>query len=268
MPPRNRLAWFTAALAIAACAAYSVWIEPHWIQVTEHDLRRVPETERIRIVQLSDLHLAPRDGSWTDLVKAIEGTKPDLIILSGDVIDTPDALPLLQSFLSGLGGFPVIAVLGNWEHWSGVDLEALRAVYEQRPLTHLLVNRLVTMPIRNRVIHIGGLDDFTAGHPDGSALGRPPTEGAAVLVQHSPGFFEGAGAEASRSTYDLCLAGHTHGGQITLLGLPLWTPPGSGSFRSGFYKTPTCRLYVSRGLGTSILPIRFGARPEIAVFDL
>jgi len=51
------------------------------------------------------------------------------------------------------------------------------------------------------------------------------------------------------------------------LGLVMWTPRGSGSYTAGFYETKLCPLYVSAGLGTSLLPVRFGARPEIAVFD-
>ena len=66
----------------------------------------------------------------------------------------------------------------------------------------------------------------------------------------------------------ICLSGHTHGGQVTLFGRPFWTPRGSGRFVAGWYETPSCRLYVSRGVGMSILPIRFGARPEVAVFEL
>jgi len=52
-----------------------------------------------------------------------------------------------------------------------------------------------------------------------------------------------------------------------LFGLVLYTPPGSGSYKAGFYKTASCDLYVSKGLGTSVLPFRLGARPEIAVFE-
>ena len=68
--------------------------------------------------------------------------------------------------------------------------------------------------------------------------------------------------------FALCLAGHTHGGQVALFGFALWTPRGSGNFTAGRYDSTMCPIYVSRGIGTSILPIRLGARPEIAVFTL
>ena len=68
--------------------------------------------------------------------------------------------------------------------------------------------------------------------------------------------------------FSLCLSGHTHGGQITFAGWAPFRPVGSGHFVRGFYDVPGCRLYVSRGLGTSVLPFRWGSAPEIAVFDL
>ena len=72
----------------------------------------------------------------------------------------------------------------------------------------------------------------------------------------------------SGQKFALCLSGHTHGGQVAFMGWAPLRPAGSGRFVQGFYEVPGCRLYVSRGVGTSILPIRWGAPPEIAVFDL
>ncbi|NTU65418.1 MAG: hypothetical protein HGB05_18960 [Chloroflexi bacterium] len=64
------------------------------------------------------------------------------------------------------------------------------------------------------------------------------------------------------------MSGHTHAGQLTLFGWSLWTRPGSGSYVAGWYDTPFCPLYVSKGIGTSLVPARLFARPEIAVFGL
>jgi len=66
----------------------------------------------------------------------------------------------------------------------------------------------------------------------------------------------------------LSLSGHTHGGQVPFFGSPLMLPPGSGAYNHGLYVTQYGPLYVSRGIGTSELPLRIGARPEIAEFDL
>jgi hypothetical protein len=248
---------------VAALAAYAVAVEPVWIEVSDHDLRADPGTPPIRVAQLSDLHLRALGRREAAVAARIAELQPDVLLLSGDVVDRADGLPVLSRFLATLGRTPVLAVLGNWEYWSHVDLAALRATYTARPDTYLLVNAAASLELSGRTLHVIGLDDATAGHP--AAVTVPPGQGTTVVLAHSPGYF---GEAAGLAHADLCVAGHTHGGQVTLFGFAPWTPPGSGPYRAGFYDTPACRLYVSRGVGTSILPIRFGARPEIAVFEL
>jgi predicted MPP superfamily phosphohydrolase len=246
---------------------YGLWVEPNWMDVSIHDMRADKAGDRIRVVQLSDLHIRDfgrRESEVTNRVKALE---PDLVILSGDVIDRQDRLPTLHSFLAALGGVPTVAVLGNWEYWADIDLPALRDEYRHHGIA-LLVNEVASYRVRLRTLHIAGLDDFTAGQPDVGLFNAPFEGGTAVVVQHSPGYFDELPANIRSRPFNLCLAGHTHGGQMTFFGWPIWRPPGSGRFASGLYETTACRLYVSRGVGTSLLPVRFGARPEIAVFDL
>ena len=69
------------------------------------------------------------------------------------------------------------------------------------------------------------------------------------------------------SRFSVCLSGHTHGGQVAFGGWAPWLPVGSGRFVAGFYDVPGCRLFVSRGVGTSVLPLRLGAQPEVVVFE-
>lgn len=112
-----------------------------------------------------------------------------------------------------------------------------------------------------------GVDDFTAGLPDipkAIALG----DELRLVVQHSPGWFESGQMAGRTRLASLCISGHTHGGQLTYLGKVLWTPRGIGRFTGGLYELPACPLFVSRGIGTSILPLRLGARPEIVLFLL
>jgi hypothetical protein len=127
-----------------------------------------------------------------------------------------------------------------------------------------LINQTANIAIKDREFKFVGLDDFTAGKPKTSLIQRPTSDPTTIVLQHSPGQFH---RTIGITKDQICLSGHTHGGQVTFFGKALWTPPGSGDFLAGWYATAECRLYVSRGIGTSILPIRFGARPEIAVFD-
>jgi predicted MPP superfamily phosphohydrolase len=260
---------YRIALGVLAflLTVYAMWIEPNWIQINHHDMRSNKDTDRIRIVQLSDLHIQQMGEREIAVVDQVKALTADLVVLSGDVIDKPDRLPELHKFLGALVGTPTVAVLGNWEYWSGVDLGALREEYHHHGI-RLLVNDRTSYQVRQRTLHVLGIDDFTAGDPDYRLLNMPIEEETSILVQHSPGYFDRLPADFSSDQFRLCIAGHTHGGQITLLGRPLWKPPGSGSFASGLYDTRACKLFVSKGIGTSLLPIRFGARPEIAVFDL
>ena len=296
------------AVVMILVGVYAVWIEPNWIDVSIHDMRSDKAGDGIRIVQLSDLHIQDLSRREVEVANRVKALKPDLVILSGDVIDRQDRLPMLHSFLAALGDTPIVAVLGNWEYWADVDLHALRDEYRHHGI-RLLVNEVATYRVRVRTLQIAGMDDFTAGQPDSGLMNAPFEGGTAVLVQHSPGyFFEKLPTNLRSRIFNLCLSGHTHGGQqaqvflgvaalgnvlhrafvadeapagvpltlsghthggqITLFGWPIWRPPGSGPFASGFYETTACKLYVSKGLGTSLLPVRFGARPEIAVFDL
>ena len=66
----------------------------------------------------------------------------------------------------------------------------------------------------------------------------------------------------------LVLAGHTHGGQIAPFGRAFYTPPGSGSYLRGWYRNGKYAMYVMRGVGTTVIPMRIGARPELLVLDL
>jgi predicted MPP superfamily phosphohydrolase len=89
------------------------------------------------------------------------------------------------------------------------------------------------------------------------------------LLEHSPGFFgKPLDAVPEAAQFMLGLSGHTHGGQIAVFGSPIMLPPGSGKYNSGLYATKYGPLYVSRGIGTSEIPLRIGARPEIAEFEL
>lgn len=246
------------------------WRSSFNLEITLHDMRRPSQATSFRVVQLSDLHLQRFGEAEKSIVTQVQALQPDLVVLTGDAIDRADALPVLKDFLAALDSIPVVAVPGNWEHWSGVDFPALITLFANQSNGRFLLNERLLFTSGGREIHLIGLDDFTAGQPDARLLSHGSSEDVAVLVQHSPGFFESpeVNRRMSQQRFSLCLSGHTHGGQITVGGWAPFRPVGSGRFVAGFYDVPGCRLYVSKGLGTSILPLRWGTAPEIAVFDL
>ena len=257
-----------ALVGITGLLTYSTLVEPYRIEVVRHDMRKADASENLRVIQVSDLHLRDFGKHEEDLAEQIKALDADVVILTGDAIDREKAQPWLSAFIEALGHTPVLHVLGNWEHWSGLSEEALT-----RTGARLLLNEKWILQKGERRLEVIGLDDHTAGQPDLGLLDRNDASLSAlttVLVQHSPAFFGQASVHQRMGSarFDLCLAGHTHGGQVALLGWAPLKPPGSGDFTAGFYDVPGCRLYVSRGLGTSILPIRLGSVPELVVFDL
>lgn len=284
---------------LISLGVYGFFIEPTWVEVTYHrppnkglaitnySWARANEPAsgwkpRLRVVQISDLHLHRFGRTEEKMVEIINALNPNLLLLTGDVADRPESLPVLDAFLQKFIVKNKYAILGNWEYWGAVDFKELRGIYDRHGVT-LLVNECVEYSNDGFIYQVAGLDDFTAGTPDErriyeickdesdkqvTAYLKPntPRPKALILMQHSPGYFAGR-APLEKRMHWLTVSGHTHGGQVTFFGFPLWTPPGSGSFVSGRYVTGYRDLYVSRGVGTTVAPLRFGSRPEIAVFD-
>lgn len=260
----KRLPAIFLLLLLVGLVVYARYIEPNWLQVTHTPIGSSKDQKALVVVQISDLHLQKVTTLERSVFQLVREIKPDLLVLTGDIIDGPESLSNLDEFLIGIDATHKVAVLGNWEYWSGVDLARLREIYRSHDVS-LLVNETVNYQINGRSLVVHGIDDYTAGNPRIKFNQRQSSE-TSILIQHSPGFFEENLDELAKAT--LCLSGHTHGGQITAFGWPLWTPRGSGEFKSGLYQTTTCPLFVSKGIGTSIVNFRFGARPEIAVFTI
>lgn len=267
--PVTRRAFLHAGCCAAGIAAVDgIAIEPSWLDVAEHDvpIPRLPAAlQGFRIAHLSDIHLRALGSVHEKAIDAIRGLAPDLVVLTGDSIEGEGSLGVLEEFCRSLAapGREVLATVGNWEHWGHVPLQRLSEVYA-RAGARLLGNESVLL---KRGLSIVATDDFCSGNADvRAALAKVPSAPARLFLTHAPGVFETLPPGAPR--FDLGLAGHTHGGQIRALGTAVWVPPGSGRFRSGMYDTAHGRVYVSRGVGTSVLPVRFTCRPELPVFRL
>ncbi|MEZ4226080.1 MAG: metallophosphoesterase [Polyangiaceae bacterium] len=267
-PPRflTRRALLRGGLAAAVGgSAYAVGVEPRWLDVSEHDIAvpgLTPALSGLRIAQLTDVHLTSLGMLERKVIAAVRAHRPQIVVLSGDVVDSESAFGALRELVGELArsGAAVLATLGNWEHWGNVPVDALARVYSAAG-ARLLVNEAV----RVHGLHVLGTDDALAGQPKLRAAEGMAAREASLLVTHSPGFLD-------RSTpnfrFSLCVAGHTHGGQGRIGSFAPLVPPGSGRFVSGRYDTPLGAAYVSRGIGTSVLPARIGARPELPIFRL
>jgi uncharacterized protein len=262
--------WKTVVVAFGAFVVlcYGYFIEPYWIEVTHHESNAGMGKIGIRVVQISDLHLQEIGKRELAVIDVLKELHPDVVVFTGDVIDRAESLKIFQEFLSSLPSIHRVGVLGNWEYWSDADLQELKSIYEGNKGSRLLVNESVQYEIKGKSVQVVGLDDFTAGYPSLSISPRAAAVDVSIFLEHSPGFFDTSDFKNLKpNQFDFCLSGHTHAGQVTLFSFALWTPRGSGHYKRGLYETSACPLYVSRGVGTSLVGMRLGARPEVAVFD-
>jgi uncharacterized protein len=282
------LGGFGAAVTTTSVAGRAILVEPDLLSVTRHHVgaavaAAVPS--RLSVVQLSDLHLERIGAHEERIAAAVRAQRPDLIVFTGDSIDGPSALGVLEEFLGMLdAGTRKLSVVGNREHTGGVDLRELGRVYARHGC-ELLINDVAEMRINGRRVLVTGLDDLIAGTPDPArALVGTDTTPNHLLLAHCPAQrdairWERVSPVATAQipdgpTVDLApyraqwmLAGHTHGGQIAPFGWAPFRPRGSGRYVSGWYRDVAPAMYVSRGLGTSGIRARHRAVPELPVFQ-
>lgn len=251
-----------AGVAAAAAGVHGFALEPGRLTVSHERIGSPERGPSVRLAILTDLHLKRVSSFHERLAAAVSEANPDAVVIVGDAIDDRDHLPLLRDFLALLPERGTrIATLGNWEYWSQVDVRALARTYEQAE-TRLLVNQSYTLA-DGQILY--ATDDSLAGHPNLDELNEID-DGEVVLLSHCPAFRDAlSGVDTSRVR--AMISGHTHGGQISLAGWAPIRPPGSGRYTAGWYRGDGVPLYVSRGLGTSVLPVRFGSPPELVVME-
>lgn len=268
---RRRFISIILGLIPSAILIDSLWIEKYFIEVNEFFLgKATPDSSSIKVIQVSDLHLQKVESKHHRLATKINEVKPDLILFTGDAIDKAENLSALDDFLKLLDDtVQKVAILGNWEYWGNIDLIHLRKIYEQHKCT-LLVNESKQFTFQNRTIAITGTDDFVGGQADiTKAMSNYVTSDHHIILNHCPEYSEVVQEKLSKSIpTDVILSGHTHGGQINIFSYIPFLPPGSGRFVKGWYREQTPPIYVSKGIGTSKVHARFGARAEVAVFHL
>lgn len=250
-PARRRWKrWALVALVAAPplLAVYAFWIEPYWVQVTRHEVGTGPR--EVVVLHLTDLHFSEPGIRERRVLEIVEETKPDLIVITGDSILHGYDQAAFTAFMSRLQApLGVYACMGNWEDWVGPSVAECYA----RAGVRLLDNR--TAILEEPGIEIVGLSTGRANVPDGTGRFR-------IALCHYPIILP----PASRKGVDLVFAGHTHGGQVRLPFVgALAVPFDCGPYECGWYEEGATRMYVSRGVGTSILGVRFHCRPEVAI---
>jgi predicted MPP superfamily phosphohydrolase len=223
---------------------------------------------RLRVAFASDLHagrMTPT-GTIAAALEALQEAAPDLILLGGDfVCSRAEELELIAPHLRRLRApAGVFAVTGNHDH--GADVGTITARLEANGIS-VLRNRSVRLAEPFNNVLLVGLDDHLGGRPCAAAARWDPTCATLLLIHQPSGLLD-----AGDRPFDLALAGHTHGGQITLPGgLAPLTASGalSRTYHAGRYSLSAEQvLCVSVGVGHSLLPLRLGPRTEVLIVDL
>ena len=241
--------------AVAASALAYGWFEAGWLRtrVLELPVEGLPAAlDGLRVAHLSDFHFGPRSRGRAAGLRAAEWVRqrrPDLVVVTGDLLSRSGGRRDLDAALGGLDAY---AVLGNHDVAVTRDPFSRAAELEGLPAT-LLVGESRTVRLRELEVQIAGTEPYL-----GAAV--PAADEAAafrILLSHYP--------RLRAPGYQLVLAGHMHAGQIVL------PYPGGrirfahlrAQFSQGVYRREGVTLHVSPGLGTTFVPFRIFARPEV-----
>ncbi|MED3498044.1 metallophosphoesterase [Brevibacillus agri] len=266
--------WLGGLVGLGLVAGtYGYAWERTWLQIERVALslpRLSKSFDGCKLVQFSDVHLGHycKPEQLQGILDLIQNEQPDMICFTGDIVDLETqsfsaAVPMLAELQAPLGKF---AVLGNHDYRAGQQ-HAIRQGWAAAGF-EVLDNRHVAVGKNGDSLYIAGIDDALNGVPDlPKALVGIPEAASVILLAHEPDFAD----EAARYPVDLQLSGHSHGGQVRLpfVGHVL-TPKLAAKYVKGLYRAGDNQMpvYVNRGLGTTILPVRFLCRPELTVFTL
>jgi hypothetical protein len=261
--------WLVGVLLVLAVSLLAWgWFEAGWLRrrVLEVELDGVPPgLDGLRIAHLSDFHLGVPSRGRIAVEQAVEWVverKPDLVCITGDLVSRRSGLPLLEELLRKLDG--CFVVLGNHDLASSRDPFSQRVEPEELSAVEgvtLLTDESIDVSLRGHRVQLIGVDPRTYA----ARKARPDTmtdesTDLRILLCHFPGI-----ARRIPPAFHLALAGHLHAGQIVV-------PFPGGKMRlahlgarqvEGIFRYGPMALHISPGLGTTFVPFRFFARPEV-----
>lgn len=289
--------WIAGSLVTAGAAtlAYASLVERNLFTLRRYDVPVLPaDAEPFRILHLSDLHLTPGQQRKQQWVAALAGTDPDLVIVTGDNLAHPDAVPAVERAYGPLFDYPGAFVFGSNDYAGPVWHNPLGYLQRGRPgeirgeplpyedLRALLTgagwadlnNARTTLKAGGRTVELVGVDDPHVSLDDYPSVAGPASPDADLHLglTHSPEprILDAMAADG----FPLLLAGHTHGGQVRVPGVgALVTNCGlDRRLARGLHRWPATGaawVHVSAGVGTHpTAPIRFACRPEASLLTL
>ena len=269
----KKRAWIVAGAAAAALAVPFGWWQNNGLTVSRYEYRS-PKVgaalDGATVLQISDLHNHQFGEGQGRLLAAVAGLEPDLVVVTGDMVDChrTDPAPALELVRGLVALAPVYYVTGNheWVLSSQVRGELLTGLEEAGAT--VLEDRVTRVALGEGYLTLAGLSD---GSLKGDALERLaadfPRGELTLLLAHEPQHLERYAATGA----DLVFSGHAHGGQVRLPLVGGLYAPGQGvlpELTEGIHTAEGTTLVVSRGLGNSTFPLRLFNRPEVVTVTL
>ncbi len=278
---RRRRRWFVIALVLILLILSYPFIEARFLLTVDRaslkSAHLPSDIGHLRVVYLSDIHYGffYSDADLNNLVSRINQLKPDIVLFGGGyATDNLSAVRFFQRLPSIHARYAMLGVIGETDRGeTDFELSHLQDVMRDAGVKPL-VNDVEPVYIGNSVIYVAGLDDPVAGTPDIKGIAsRVSSDDYVILLCHNPSVIPDTQRVTDSSDhlvwYDLGLFGHTHGGQTavlsSLLGLAEDIP---SRYISGWLMENRENLLISRGVGTSVLPIRLFCFPQIHDIDI
>lgn len=256
---------FTIFSIILILFIWSVFIEPNVFRITRYKITDA-DLEGLRVVFAADFHYKPYEKWRLERdVRTINAQNPDIVLLGGDYVNGHKkgfTLPIDEisaEFSKIKSKYGVYAVLGNHDGWH--DEDGITKSLEANGIK--ILKNSSELVKAAKPFYIAGVEDMQTGNPD-TQKALAGTSGSVILLSHTPDIIESVPAGVK-----LVLAGHLHGGQVVIPRHgPLVAPSKFGTkYASGFFDENGKKLIVTKGLGTSILPLRFHCIPEIVLIE-
>jgi len=259
------------ASSLALIGSYPIFIERNIVTINRYKvfLPDLPQSfNGFSIAHLTDLHFGAlvSEPFIERVVTRANNLKTDVIVCTGDYVhkrNTTQEIDTVWPILSKLRAkHGVFSVLGNHDHWADTE----KSLYWLERSGQNIRHTCVSISKGNERIFLGGAGDLWEDTLNiDEAFADSDQECCRILLSHNPDSAD----QKFNVPVSLVLSGHTHGGQVRL---PLYGPPvlpvQNKKYSSGLISTEKTMLFISRGIGWAIYPIRFNCFPEIAVIEL
>lgn len=257
---------------IVYCFAENNWVKVEHIKIEISNLPR--ELSGLKIAHISDVHLPKNASNIDNVVHKAKQQKPDIIVITGDIIDESADLKTcgLDKLCKGLSEITkTYAVTGNHELWNG-NVEEWTDILTRNNV-EVIDNKIEMYTKDNNSISIAGLMDSTEYIPSDFADIKNAKNMPMILLAHRPELFISSySSDLNSINPSIVFSGHAHGGQFRIPFINKGIiAPNQGLFpeyTSGLYTNNNVKMIVSRGLGNSIIPIRINNRPHLPVIEL